>query len=454
MIIFQHEYHPDLNLSLYDFFLIPLLMLFVYMFAVYVRTKNIKNHPYYKYFTKAIMIKVVVSVIFAATVLVFYPGDSMAYFRNINCLNKLLFVDSAKYCDILLNGPKPEYWSYFNQDTGYPAGYMWRDSNAIFVARLYSPIMLITYNNYILSTIFAGLVGFSGIWKLYELFCRLYPHLTKQFAFAILFFPSLIFWSAGLMKDTLTMAAIGWFIYSFYYFAIQRKYRLRHVVVIIISAVIVINIKAYIFAAIIPGLFVWFFFGQLNSIKSNVLKLLIAPVLALIVVGVFSLVLSQLAETMGEYGSVETALQKAQLTQQDLTRSEQYGENYYDIGKFEATPTGVLRKFPIATVSGIFRPFIWEASNPFMLLAGFESLFTLLFLIYAVYKTGLIIFFKNVLSDPILIFSFTFIIIFGFGVGLATANFGALVRYKIPLLPFFLSSLFILASRLNEIKKS
>jgi hypothetical protein len=329
---------------------------------------------------------------------------------------------------------------------------MWKDANAIFVARLYSPIMIFSYNNYILSTIIAGLIGFSGIWKLYELFCRLYPNLIKQFSYAILFFPSVIFWSSGLMKDTLTMAAIGWIVYSFYYFAIQRKFKLKYIIVIIISSIIIINIKAYIFAALVPGLFVWFFFGRLKSIKSTVLKFLIAPALAIIVVAGFSLVLSQMSSTMGEYGSVETALQKAQMTQQDLTRSEQYGDNYYDIGKFEATPVGVLSKAPIATISGIFRPFIWEATNPFILMAALESLFLIGFLIYALFKTGLVRFFRNVFSDPILIFSFSFVLIFGFGVGLATANFGALVRYKIPLLPLFTAGLFILIDKARNKK--
>ena len=51
---------------------------------------------------------------------------------------------------------------------------------------------------------------------------------------------------------------------------------------------------------------------------------------------------------------------------------------------------------------------------------------------------------QNGYKDPMLIFAFSFIIIFGFGVGLASANFGALVRYKIPLLPLFVAGLIVL----------
>ena len=37
-------------------------------------------------------------------------------------------------------------------------------------------------------------------------------------------------------------------------------------------------------------------------------------------------------------------------------------------------------------------------------------------------------------------------------VGLTTANFGALVRYKIPLIPFFFTSLIIIVNKFNTEK--
>ena len=43
-----------------------------------------------------------------------------------------------------------------------------------------------------------------------------------------------------------------------------------------------------------------------------------------------------------------------------------------------------------------------------------------------------------------ILFSFVFAIFFAFAVGLTTSNFGSLVRYKIPSLPFFLASLYMI----------
>jgi hypothetical protein len=454
MIIYQHWYDTRINFTFLDVIFLLLIFTFAFIYAKNIKDRKVKTESYYKYFPQALMLKFFAGIVFAVITMAFYPGDTFEYFISVNSLNKLFYLDTSKYFDVLLNGNIPEYQSYFNYETGYPSGYMWRDPNAVFVWRAYSPFLFFTSNNFVASSVIAALISFSGLWKLYRVFCDIYPKLEKQFAIAILYFPSVLFWSGGILKDTLTLAAIGWIVYSFYFFAIKRRFKLRYILVIIVGSIVIINIKSYIFAALLPGLLIWLFFGQLKNIKTGLVKFIIAPLLISAILIVFSLIMTRISTKMGEYGDLDKSLKKAQITQQDLTRSEQYGENYYDIGEFEATPTGVLSKAPIATISGIFRPFIWEARNPFVLLAGIESLFLMLFSFYTIYKTGLLKTFKNIFTNPILIFSFSFILIFGFGVGLATANFGALVRYKIPLLPFLTAGLFILiemSKKKNEI---
>ncbi len=447
MIIYQHYYNPSINISIFDIIFIIVIIIAVYVYGKGVANRKSLMETRYKYLPNALLIKVVAAICFALITMMFYPGDTFEYFKYINSLNRMLFENPSHYFDIILKGNEPDFFYYFISETGYPARYLWRDPNSIFVARVMAPLMLLTYKSFLLSTILAALIGFSGLWKLYLVFCKIYPGMEKKFAIAILYFPSVLFWSSGILKDTLTIAAVGWIVYSFYNFAILRKFKIKYILALVVACVVIINIKSYIFAALLPGILVWLFFNQLSSIKSGVLKFVVAPVLVVLVLGGFSLIMSNLAGAMGTYGDVDKSLQKAQVIQEDLKRSEQYGENYYDIGKFEATPVGVLKKAPIAIVSGIFRPFIWEARNPFVLLAALESMFLMGLILYVIFKAGLITFFKYIFNDPLLIFAFSFILIFGFGVGLATANFGALVRYKIPMLPFFVASLFVLIDK-------
>ncbi|MFA5782904.1 MAG: hypothetical protein WC868_11620, partial [Bacteroidales bacterium] len=145
--------------------------------------------------------------------------------------------------------------------------------------------------------------------------------------------------------------------------------------------------------------------------------------------------------SLGVYGTTETMLKHAQLVQQDLIRGEQYGANYYDIGKFDASITGILSKAPKAIIAGLFRPFIWETRNIVMLFSGLENFILLIFTLYIIFRIGIKSVYKVIINEPLIIFSLTFSIIFAFFVGLATANFGALVRYKILAIPFFLVAL-------------
>jgi hypothetical protein len=78
-----------------------------------------------------------------------------------------------------------------------------------------------------------------------------------------------------------------------------------------------------------------------------------------------------------------------------------------------------------------------------MLLSALENTFLLLLFIKVLLKNGMGFFFR-VFGNPVLTLCFVFSIFFAFSLGLTTANFGALVRYKIPAIPFFLSMLYIL----------
>ena len=58
----------------------------------------------------------------------------------------------------------------------------------------------------------------------------------------------------------------------------------------------------------------------------------------------------------GAYGSIDTVLERAVVTQQDLV-SDNYGNNSFDIGKFEPTIPGILSKAPLAINAGLFYPY-------------------------------------------------------------------------------------------------
>ena len=61
--------------------------------------------------------------------------------------------------------------------------------------------------------------------------------------------------------------------------------------------------------------------------------------------------------------------------------------------------------------------------------------------------------FKYLFTHHLLTFSLFFSLFFAFSVGLSTSNFGSLVRYKIPSIPYFVASMYIIQYlKLRELK--
>ena len=101
---------------------------------------------------------------------------------------------------------------------------------------------------------------------------------------------------------------------------------------------------------------------------------------------------------------------------------------------------------PQAVGTALFRPFVWEAHNPVMLLSALEAGFILLFTLRIFWRTGVVRTFSIIGQHPILVLCFVFALVFAASVGITSSNFGTLVRYKIPMIPFYLGGLYILQS--------
>jgi hypothetical protein len=268
-----------------------------------------------------------------------------------------------------------------------------------------------------------------------------------------LMFPSVLFWGSGLLKDTITMSAAAWLTYCIFSIFFTKSKIVTNIIVALLMSYLLIMIKPYIFISIVPGLLIWLFIKWVRQIENTVVRVLLIPGVFILVMGGVFLLFGTLGKNLGVYGNVDTMVNKIQITQADLKRSAQYGSNYYDIGTVEASPVSLLLKSPLAILAGLFRPFIWEARNPFVMLSALENLFLLFMVIYTLVKTGIKVYFNALFKDPFLTFSFLFSVLFAFGIGMAATNFGALVRYKIPLLPFFVSGMFIMLDFYRKNKK-
>ncbi|HRH57324.1 MAG TPA: hypothetical protein PLS10_06715 [Chitinophagales bacterium] len=127
--------------------------------------------------------------------------------------------------------------------------------------------------------------------------------------------------------------------------------------------------------------------------------------------------------------------------------SQASGGSAYSLGDVSYTPLGMLKVFPKAVNVALFRPYLWEAKKPILIPAALEGLISLFLTIRLLYKCGFTRFAKLIIGNPEVQFCLIFSVIFAFSVGFTSFNFGSLVRYKIPLMPFYYIALFILADK-------
>ena len=372
-------------------------------------------------------------------------GDTINYFLATKATANLLITDLNKGVAVIFNTDSVynswESFTYYG--TGKPPKYLWKDPKTFSVARYTVPMYFLGLKSFLITSIFTACFSYIGIWKFYRLYNTLFPGNSKVFAYLILFLPTLVFWGGGIMKDSYVLGATCWISYNFYMILIKRKKILINFLFFLMNLLLIINIKSYIIISLIPGMLFWLNSQYLKNINNYTLKLILFPILLLLILTVGFYSFSNLSSLMGVYGDVDTAIQQAQVIQDDLLREDQYGENNYDIGQIDGSIGGLISVAPVAIFTALFRPLFWEVGSPTMVLSVIENTIMIIFTIVILLRTSPIKLLRILLNEPFLLYCFIFSILFAFGVGIAGTNFGALVRYKTPLVPFFFSMIYL-----------
>ena len=426
-----------------------ILIYIILNFTKSIQKKNILEKSYYKYLTKGLIIKLSGGVFFCLIYLLYYGGgDTTNYFIGVKAVLNVFTDNPLNYFKLLFTSVGSDLNKFFFDVQSYPPMYMLRDQRTMTVIKITSLFSMLGLGGFLPTTILVSTFIFSWIWKLYGFLATRYPNRIQAVNICLLYLPSTIFWGSGIMKDTFVFGATCYTIYGLHQFFIERKRNGKTLLTLLFSFYIILMIKAYIMFALLPGLLIFANFERLKSIKSYFIKLIVYPITFSLIILAANTLFFDFNELFGKY-SADNLFEEAALQNSDLKR-DVYGGNSFDIGKFDPTLQGAISKFLPAINAAIFRPYIWEVGSPTMLLSGIENIILLSMSIWLI-LTKPIKLFRSIGSDPFIIFCLLFTIILGFGVGLSTSNFGALVRYKIPFLPFFT---FIICYNLPRLKQS
>ena len=432
-----------------DLILIPIYFIIFILIATIIKNNKIRNSEDYKYLVRAVIFKLIGVSGFCLIYIYYYGGgDTISYFYGSKAIVNLLISDFEKGIAVFLDLDSPHNnWRSFNPSTGYPPFYMWKDKLTFTVSRFSVIFTMLSFNSFIVTSFFTSIFSLLGIWRLFRLFNILHPGHSKTFAILILYLPSLVFWGSGIMKDSYVLGATCWITYNFYQVFIKRRKIIINVLLFVFNLMIIINIKSYILISLIPGMLLWLNNAYLQNIRNPFLRSLIFPVIVIFIIFLGFFTFQNISSFMGIYGDVDSAIQQAQVIQEDLLREEQYGGNNYNIGQLDGSIGGLLSVAPLAVFTALFRPLFWEIGSPTMFLSALENTILIIFTFLILVRTSPIKLLSILWREPFLLYCFIFSLFFAFGVGIAGTNFGALVRYKTPLVPFFFSMIYLIFKR-------
>lgn len=370
-----------------------------------------------------------------------YGGDTFNYYHQPGSVVSSSFLDSPVIWLKLVfanNTFRPELFQYTDRIFTY------YDSPTYFIARIVGFFGVFTLNSYYGTALFFGFISFTGVWALYRTFYKLFPSLHWELAIACLFFPSLWFWGSGILKDTITFGALGWLIYATFELFYHRKFSAKNIIIALLAFYVIYSIKIYILLCLVPALLYWIIFNYTGNIKSVFIRVSVLPFAAVLMITGGYYLISKIGENSPRYSleSITTTAEETALWLEYVGQRDQ--GSVYSLGDPDFSPTGMARKFPLAVYTSLFRPHLWEVRNPVMLLSALESLFLIFMLIAVIWRIGLLRFISLVRSDALIGFCLIFSVIFAFAIGISTYNFGSLVRYRIPLIPFFLISMYLI----------
>jgi hypothetical protein len=246
---------------------------------------------------------------------------------------------------------------------------------------------------------------------------------------------------------------IGFLTFSVYNLLIKRNSIFKNSIVALISAFILGTIKLYILISYLPFLLLFVVLHYVKNTNSALAKSILLASILIVISLSFYLLSDRLKEEMGDFALDKIAV-SVKTTQSNFENLSSQAESSFSLGvDFDGSAISLLKIAPAAIAATLFRPYLWESKKVSTLLSSVESLVLMLFTLYVFFKVRPVSIVAGFVKDPIILCCFSFAILFALFVGATTLNFGTLVRYKVPCMPFYIISLLLLLDRKKNARK-
>jgi len=391
--------------------LINIIIIIVLIALGYNRTKTSNLGIY---FLLALILKIIASMAVVGLYFYYYGyGDTILYFEDGKLINDLFRQDWMNYFNFIFNESPVELYYLDNP-------------RALFFIKIVSPIFVISNANLWIISIYIALISFYSCWYLAVNISNVYPKLENGAVLGLLFYPSIVFWSSGLQKESIALVCIVILTSFLIQFKnnVLGKSPLKEIVTILLF-IILFNLKYYYAAAYVLVVLPTVILQILTQYRIISHPMAIWVMLFLII----GFGVSFIHPNLNLSSIVNIIFENNQMYREHHILASSI--DYYE---FNNSLWSMLINAPIAFFSILFRPFFFEASSWLQLLISIENGLLLVYCIawFSISKKK--ISFKN----PLIIGGVIYVVLLAVFLALSTPNFGTLSRYRISFLPILI----------------
>ncbi|MDQ3395057.1 MAG: hypothetical protein M3512_13215 [Bacteroidota bacterium] len=387
--------------------------------------KKISQEPLKKYFLPGLILKYLAGISVGLVYTYYYKsGDTFIFYHDALIYNELAFQSPIKYIKSFLTNEIPDPLYGILQYSGQP--------RALLTSKILSIFTLLTNGNYWLSGMYFSLFSYLGMWYLANEIAKKYPSTKFAAAFGFLFFPSVVFWSSGILKESLIMGALSFL--AGFIIANLPTFKNRswlNLIWISIMLLLLWQLKYYYLAVFlsvfITLIIISIIFKKFPQLFRNLIGYYILWIL------IFMLILGA-STSLYPTLSIENFLFFL-LDTHNAIYQKSSPENLVHYYNLSASFSSLLINFPIALFAGLFRPGLWDINSLIGILPSLESTYILISAFFALKSI------KNKIAfpDKMILFSLlVYILLLAVLMAFASPNFGTLIRYKIGYLPFII----------------
>lgn len=424
-------------------------------------------------------------------------ADAFLYFEDGKAIYKALFENPLAYFKIIFGMEDISTIPYL-ENTGhwnmlYVQG-IFNESRTII--RFNALVNIFSFGNYHVHTVFMCFLSLCGLTGIYKTFLPYFLDKRYELMIAVFLLPSVLFWGSGVLREGLVLFSSGMLIYHWFKFC-RESFSVKRLTWIFFFGYLLLITKMYFLAILFPAFMAHLWIAKTSFRIPGVKYAIVYGVCA---AGIFVFASNLPFRFMDKQrqniymGSGGTLIGKPEEEKFIYISSEikkriihlperpgyckivpgvpyvsWYFDNftdsiyvrssndtsvywiYYDLEKSGSCIeipllypawSSVLKNSPNAFFTTLFRPHIFEAKNMMIVVSAIENIFITFFILVCI-----LFFQKKIKNKELIYFCFAIVIPLFVLTGLTTPILGAVVRYKVPGLPFLLIAFLFLLDK-------